>query len=237
MSNAILSLIGLCKKAGRLEVGEEPVGAAARARHARLLLVASDAAANTRRRCAHFAEAGAVPWAELPFTKEELGGTVGRSSCALAAVTDIGFASSLAAKLSALNPERYGDLAAALDVKAQKALQRQKEQRQHERASASPGPRLPGRRRRAAAPTRRLCGFLPLPRAGPRPPEARSPSSSGPAGTPSPGHEQGFPAAAAVFHRERIRFEQRACSNKKAQERPACVFLLVQAPQWRWLIC
>ena len=133
MSNAILSLIGLCKKAGRLEVGEEPVGAAARARHARLLLVASDAAANTRRRCAHFAEAGAVPWAELPFTKEELGGTVGRSSCALAAVTDIGFASSLAAKLSALNPERYGDLAAALDVKAQKALQRQKEQRQHEK--------------------------------------------------------------------------------------------------------
>ena len=133
MSNAILSLIGLCKKAGRLEVGEEPVGAAARARHARLLLVASDAAANTRRRCAHFAEAGAVPWAELPFTKEELGGTVGRSSCALAAVTDIGFASSLAAKLSALNPERYCDLAAALDVKAQKALQRQKEQRQHEK--------------------------------------------------------------------------------------------------------
>ena len=133
MSDAILSLIGLCKKAGRLEVGEEPVGAAARARHARLLLVASDAAANTRRRCAHFAEAGAVPWAELPFTKEELGGTVGRSSCALAAVTDIGFASSLAAKLSALNPERYGDLAAALDVKAQKALQRQKEQRQHEK--------------------------------------------------------------------------------------------------------
>ena len=63
MSNAILSLIGLSKKAGRLEVGEEPVGAAARARHAKLLLVASDAAANTRRRCAHFAEAGAVPWA------------------------------------------------------------------------------------------------------------------------------------------------------------------------------
>ena len=92
MSNAILSLIGLCKKAGRLEVGEEPVGAAARAHHAKLLLVAADAADNTRRRCAHFAEAGAVPWTELPFSKAELGGTVGRSSCALVAVTDIGFA-------------------------------------------------------------------------------------------------------------------------------------------------
>ena len=133
MSNAILSLIGLCKKAGRLEVGEEPVGAAARARHAKLLLVAADAADNTRRRCAHFAEAGAVPWAELPFSKAELGGTVGRSSCALVAVTDIGFASSLAAKLALLDQARYGELSAALDTKAQKALQRQKEQRQHEK--------------------------------------------------------------------------------------------------------
>ncbi|MEQ2443241.1 ribosomal L7Ae/L30e/S12e/Gadd45 family protein [Pseudoflavonifractor intestinihominis] len=133
MSNAILSLIGLCKKAGRLEVGEEPVGAAARAHHAKLLLVAADAADNTRRRCAHFAEAGAVPWTELPFSKAELGGTVGRSSCALVAVTDIGFASSLAAKLALLDQARYGELSAALDTKAQKALQRQKEQRQHEK--------------------------------------------------------------------------------------------------------
>lgn len=133
MSNAILSLIGLCKKAGRLEVGEEPVGAAARAHHARLLLVAADAAGNTRRRCAHFAEAGAVPWAELPFSKAELGSTVGRSSCALAAITDIGFASSLAAKLALLDQARYGELSAALDAKAQKALQRQKEQRRHEK--------------------------------------------------------------------------------------------------------
>ena len=36
-------VIGLAKKAGRLEVGEEPTGAAARARDARLLLLASDA--------------------------------------------------------------------------------------------------------------------------------------------------------------------------------------------------
>ena len=133
MSNAILSLIGLCKKAGRLEAGEEPVGAAARAHHARLLLVAADAADNTRRRCAHFAEAGAVPWTELPFSKAELGGAVGRSSCALAAVTDVGFASSLAARLALLDQARYGELSAALDIKAQKALQRQKEQRQHEK--------------------------------------------------------------------------------------------------------
>ena len=46
----LLNLIGLAKKAGKLEVGEEPVGAAARSKHARLILIASDAADNTRRR-------------------------------------------------------------------------------------------------------------------------------------------------------------------------------------------
>ena len=40
----LLNLIGLAQKAGRLAVGEEPTGAAARARDARLILVAADAA-------------------------------------------------------------------------------------------------------------------------------------------------------------------------------------------------
>ena len=40
----ILTLIGLCKRAGMLEVGEEPVEAAARAKDARVLLLAEDAA-------------------------------------------------------------------------------------------------------------------------------------------------------------------------------------------------
>lgn len=46
----ILSMIGLAKKAGRVEIGEEPVGSAARSRHARVILVASDAAASSVRR-------------------------------------------------------------------------------------------------------------------------------------------------------------------------------------------
>ena len=38
-----LHLLGIAQKAGRLEVGEEPVGAAARARQARVILLACDA--------------------------------------------------------------------------------------------------------------------------------------------------------------------------------------------------
>ena len=51
----VLHLLGIARKAGRVEVGEEPVGASARARQARLILVASDAADNSARRAAHFA--------------------------------------------------------------------------------------------------------------------------------------------------------------------------------------
>ena len=78
----VLHLLGIARKAGRVEVGEEPVGASARARQARLILVASDAADNSARRAAHFAQAGKAPWFRVPYTKGELGGTVGRASCA-----------------------------------------------------------------------------------------------------------------------------------------------------------
>ena len=46
----VLRLTGLARKAGRLAVGEEPVGEAARSRTAKLILVAADAAENTLRR-------------------------------------------------------------------------------------------------------------------------------------------------------------------------------------------
>ena len=131
--NSILYMVSIAKKAGRLEVGEEPVGAAARARQAKLILVAADAADNSARRAAHFAEQGNVPWLQAPFTKGELGSAVGRASCAMLAMTDVGLANSVAAKLAVQDPERYGETARVLEEKARKALQRQKEQRQHEK--------------------------------------------------------------------------------------------------------
>lgn len=129
----VLHLLGIARKAGRVEVGEEPVGASARARQARLILVASDAADNSARRAAHFAQAGKAPWFRVPYTKGELGGTVGRASCAMLALTDVGLAAALLARLAAGAPETYGAASAELSEKADKALQRQKEQRRHEK--------------------------------------------------------------------------------------------------------
>ncbi|MBE7009348.1 MAG: 50S ribosomal protein L7 [Ruminococcaceae bacterium] len=129
----ILSLLGLAKKAGRLEAGEEPVGAAARAHDARLILLADDAADNTVRRARHFAEAGACLCAKIPATKDELGRAVGRTSCAMLAITDIGFAEAAAKKLAALDEAQFGEIAERLSVKASRAAERKAEQKRHDK--------------------------------------------------------------------------------------------------------
>ena len=122
--DSLLSLLGLAKKAGMLEEGEDSVDAAARAHGARLILLASDAAENTARRAEHFAEKGSCLCATLPADKETLGGAFGRASCAMLALTDIGFASAAAKKLAAMDAERYGELAERLSLKAARAKER-----------------------------------------------------------------------------------------------------------------
>lgn len=132
-SNNILSLLGLALRGHNLVVGEEPVEAEARAKDARLLLLASDAADNTRRRVEHFALAGQCIWLQLPFTKAELGRAVGRPSTAIVAVTDIGLAAAVAHRLAELDPARYEEAAQRLDLKAQRAMERKAEMAAHEK--------------------------------------------------------------------------------------------------------
>lgn len=128
-----LHLVGLALKAGRLEIGEEPVGAACRAKRAKVVLLASDAAENTARRAERFALAGKAPCVALPFTKAELGHSIGRASCAMLALTDAGLAASLMDKLKALDPARYAETAQTLNEAAERTQRRQKERRAHER--------------------------------------------------------------------------------------------------------
>ena len=133
MTEQVLSLLGLAKKAGRVEVGEEPVGAAARAKKARVILVAQDAGPSSQRRAFSFAQTGACLCLTLPADKDALGRSLGRSSVAMCAVTDIGFAGAIAKKLAAMDGGKYGAAAAQLDVKAQRAMERRAEQARHEK--------------------------------------------------------------------------------------------------------
>jgi ribosomal protein L7Ae-like RNA K-turn-binding protein len=143
-ANDILRFIGLARKAGHLEIGEEPVASAVRSHAARLFLVASDATDNTARRARHFQETGKTVLFRLPYTKEELGESTGHSACALLALTDIGFASSLADKLELFSPDQYGEGAAQLRTQLKNAVLRRRERERHEKKQ-KPGKRLPGR--------------------------------------------------------------------------------------------
>lgn len=116
--DSIPPLLGLALRAGRLAAGEEPVEAVCRAHKAYLMLLAKDAADNTIRRANQFCQAGKTICLTLPFTKEELGACLGRASCAIAVISEIGFAASVAEKLAKVDPETYG---AAWDTLSQRA--------------------------------------------------------------------------------------------------------------------
>lgn len=126
-------MIGLAKKAGRVEIGEEPVGSAARSKHARVILVASDAAAGSVRRAYAFAQTGACLCLTIPADKDALGRALGRSSCAMAAVTDVGFADAIVKKLAVMDPEHYEQASQRLQIKARRAMERREEQARHEK--------------------------------------------------------------------------------------------------------
>lgn len=140
-----LSVIGLALRAGRLEAGDEPAGEACRLRRCRLLLTASDAGESSLRRARRFAEEGQCLLAELPYTKAELGAALGRGSCAIAAVTDLGLARAVAGKLAAAEPGRYGQLSERLAVKAERAARRKEKNAAIRGQRGQMNPSLPGR--------------------------------------------------------------------------------------------
>ena len=123
--NKSLGLLAISRKGGNLTVGEEQVGAVARAGRARLLLVASDASDHTVRRARSFVAGTAQPLLRLPFTKDELGDALGVSSCAMAAITDVRLVKTLG------EPEKYAELLGDLDVRVRRVEKRREEEKAH----------------------------------------------------------------------------------------------------------
>ena len=126
-----LNYLALARKGGRAELGEEPVGAAARALKAHLILVASDASDHTWRRAKSFAAGTDQQCVRLPYTKDEMGFVIGRTSLAIAAITDVALALALVNSLG--QPEKHKAVIEVLTVKTEKAKQRQAEAKAHQR--------------------------------------------------------------------------------------------------------
>ena len=126
-----LNYLALARKAGRIELGEEPVGAAARAQKARLVMVASDASDHTWRRAKSFVAGTNQQCVKLPYTKDELGTAVGRTSLAIAAMTDPAMALALLKSLD--DPEAYKEAMEDLAGRTKRIRQRQAEEKAHQR--------------------------------------------------------------------------------------------------------
>ena len=126
-----LNYISLARKAGRVELGEEPAGAAARAQHARLMVVAADASDHTWRRAKSFVAGTDQLCIRIPYSKEQLGQATGRTSLALAAITDPALALAFVKALE--NPEQYRQITEALQQRTKRVQARQAEARAHSR--------------------------------------------------------------------------------------------------------
>lgn len=126
-----LNLLSLARKAGLAELGEEPVGAAARALHAHLIVVAGDASDHTWRRAKSYCAGTDQVCIRIPFTKAEMGFAIGRQELAIAAIVDAGMALSLVESLG--QPDKHKEICVVLAEKKKRQQQRQKEARAHKK--------------------------------------------------------------------------------------------------------
>ena len=126
-----LNYLALARKAGLAELGEEPVGDVTRTGKGYLVMVASDASDHTWRRAKSFVAGTEQQCIRMKYTKEELGFAVGRTSLAIAAITDAAMALALVNALG--EPEKHKAVIEVLGTKSAKAKKRQQEAKAHQR--------------------------------------------------------------------------------------------------------
>ena len=124
-------LLGIAKKAGLLEIGDESVGHAARIGKAKVIMSACDASDGSKRRAHGYAQAYGAIHLILPSSKEELAAVIGRGSPGMLALLDAGLASKYVSQLALDDAAQYGVAASLLAEKAERALRRRAEARAH----------------------------------------------------------------------------------------------------------
>ncbi len=126
-----LNYLALARKGGMAELGEEPVGAITRTGKGYLVLVAADASDHTWRRAKSFVAGTEQQCVRVSFSKDDLGFAVGRTSLAIAAITDPALALALVKALG--EPEKHKAVLEVLSAKTEKAKKRKAEANAHKR--------------------------------------------------------------------------------------------------------
>ena len=96
--DAILGVLGISRKAGKLAFGEEQVRDMVASGKCRVIFLSNDAGDATRRKVERHDIR--VPILTLPWDKETIGNAIGiKRECTVCAINDIGMANAIAGKL------------------------------------------------------------------------------------------------------------------------------------------
>ncbi len=90
-NNNVAFALGLAQKAGKVASGDFAVRSALKSGKAKLLVVATDAAPNSKKDMYYLAEVAGVTVVEL-LTRDELGFAIGKAKRTALAITDTNFA-------------------------------------------------------------------------------------------------------------------------------------------------
>ena len=117
-------LLGIAKKAGLLEIGDESVNHAARVRKAKVIMSACDASDGSKRRARGYAQTYGMVHLVLPSSKEELAAVIGRGAPGMLAILDAGLAAKYVSQLALEDAAQYGVAAGLLAEKAERVIRR-----------------------------------------------------------------------------------------------------------------
>ncbi|MCD7853364.1 MAG: 50S ribosomal protein L7 [Oscillospiraceae bacterium] len=132
MYHRALNYIGIARKGGAVEIGEERAHALVKSGAARLMVVTSDSSPGAKRRAEGYVFGTATPLAEVPFTKQEISEIAGKAGCSMLAFRDLGLASGFADALAAEYGESYQELSDTLRAKQEKLGRKKGKRRKSE---------------------------------------------------------------------------------------------------------
>ncbi len=124
MSDKVLGLIGMMRKASAVALGEDNVSEAVAKGKVRLVLLPSDVKEKTEQRAERMLEGRSARLIRMPYTNEVMAQAAGRNSCSMMAVLDLGFSNALMRQLQEQYPGIYDSDAEMIRKRLEKTERR-----------------------------------------------------------------------------------------------------------------
>ena len=127
MTDQILGLIGMMRRASALVIGEDRVSEAVQRGRVKILMIPSDVGNSVREFAVRISANRNLEIIELPERTEIISAAVGLSNCRIAAVTDLGFAKVMVDMLVKQYPGKYQSEAERIKSRFEKRERRKRE--------------------------------------------------------------------------------------------------------------